>query len=88
MVSYETSRVWCYDDPDCFEEDEELWVVHTKAWRPRPLSYETPNDLWFFLYVQIEGVERLIWGRINQIDFDKRCFLSFEDIDKMGILKG
>ena len=72
MVTWEQSKVWCYDDPNVFEENEELWLVRTSARRPRRWNNGVENDLVLFLYKQLDAIEMVPSLNFHYIDFDKR----------------
>lgn len=80
MVTWEQSKVWCYDDPNMFEEGEELWLVRTSARRPRRWNNGVENDLVLFLYKQLDAIEMVPSLNYNYIDFDKRDLVGIREM--------
>ena len=84
MVLYEMSRVWCYDDPDCFEEDEELYFVRAmaKKTRPRLDAHLMRNDLRLFLVLWRDGKE-YAWNNYLRSTRDLAFYIGMEELGKM-----
>lgn len=80
MVTWEQSKVWCYDDPNVFEEDEELWLVRTSARRPRRWNNGIENDLVLFLYKQLDAIEIIPSRNYFYTDFDKRDWMEVREM--------
>ena len=80
MVTWEQSKVWCYDDPEALGEDGELWLIRTSARRPRRYNNGIENDLVLFLYKQLDAIEMVPSLNYHYVDFDKRAWMEIREM--------